>query len=139
MRMLLMPVFACPVCQHVLEVTPHVATATTPPAVPAPNRSADAPADDALRAKLVDLKGRCTRTTGKVWDLVKAVAARAQPCTRQELAGDLGVSEQVMRAWRRILGRCCHPRRLNVSVIQRTADGKYQMPDDVRRIVTELG
>lgn len=134
-----MPVFACPVCQHVLLVTPHAPAQTAPPAAPAPNGTPTAPTADPLRAKLVNLKSRCTRTTGKVWDLVKAVAAHPQPCTRQELATDLGAPAKSILSWRRILGRCCHPRRLNISVIQRTADGKYQMPDDVRRIVTELG
>ena len=131
-----MTVFSCPVCQHVLQVTPHVAI-QTPPVLAAPTGAAGN--GDPLRAKLVSLKIRCTRTTGKVWELVKAVAARGEPCTRQELAADLGAPAKSVLSWRRILGRCCHPRRLNISVIERTADGKYQMPDEVRRIVTELG
>lgn len=74
-----------------------------------------------------------------MWDLVKAVAARTQPCTRQELATDLGANGKSVLSWRRILGRCCHPQRLNINVIERTPDKKYQMPDEVRQIVNELG
>jgi len=132
-------VFACPVCQHVLQVTPHSSPMTVPPAPPIPNGAVAAAEDDQLRTKLVNLKARCTRTTGKVWELVQAVAARPQPCTRQELAMDLAAPPKKILAWRRILGRCCHPRRLNISVIQRTHDGKYEMSDDMRGIITELG
>jgi hypothetical protein len=121
-----MTVFSCPVCNHILTVTPYTS---------APNPVGG----DSLKAKLADLKRRCTRGNGRVWDLVLAVAHRPQPCTLAELAGDLGTSAKVILSWRRILGRSCHPKRLNLSVIGRIGD-KYQMAsEDIRRIVLELG
>lgn len=128
-----MIVFSCPVCNHILRVEPHS------PSQPAPQTPITAEAGgDSLRAKLVALKRRCTRTTGRVWDLVKAVAARPQPCTLEELADDLGAPAKSVLSWRRILGRCCHPKRLNLKVIGRIG-GKYEMSDEIRRIVIELG
>jgi hypothetical protein len=131
-----MSVFSCPVCQHILQVVPLLSAQAAPLATQIGTQPTTG---DPLRAKLINLKARCTRTTGKVWELVKAVAARPQPCTRQELMTDLNAPSKSVLSWRRILGRCCHPRRLNIKVIERTADGKYQMPNNVRVIVNELG
>jgi hypothetical protein len=126
-----MSVFQCPVCHHVLQVSAHSPSQLSPSDSAASN-------GDPLQAKLLSLKRRCTRGRGRVWDLVKAVAARSQPCTLHELAADLSAPAKSILSWRRILGRCCHPKRLNLNVIGRTGE-KYDMPADVRRIVAEVG
>jgi hypothetical protein len=128
-----MTVFCCPICSNVLSVEP------LPPAQSASPADSPTPSNgDPLRTKIAAVKRRCTRTTGKVWDLVKAVAARQQPPNLQELAADLNATPASVLSWRRILGRVCHPRRLNIKIIGR-AGGRYTMAEDVRRIVTELG
>lgn len=93
-----------------------------------------------LKKELTRLKQRCTKTTGKVWALVLAVAKKSAsaPCTLQELATFMRVPEKSVLSYRRILGRSCHPKRLNLNVINRYED-KYTMPDNVRKIVLELG
>lgn len=98
------------------------------------------PPDAALRRKTVELKRRATKTTGLVWKLVKAVAARQGPCTLEELAHDLGLPHAAsVHSLIAVLGRPC--KRLEITVIVNLGGNptRYTMPDDVRAIVLSLG
>lgn len=128
-----MTVFSCPMCNHVLRVEPIGDFLRSA----GPNVVSDV-AETSLRAKMAILKRRCTQGTGRVWDLVKAVATRHKPCTIGELSHDLQVPKETILSWRRILGRCCHPKRLNLKVIERSGEN-YLMNEETRKIVTELG
>ena len=95
-----------------------------------------------LRGKIVELKRRATKTTGQVWKLVRAVAARRTPSTLDELAHDLGLPHAgSVHSLLAVLGRPCAPARLNITVIENIGGNptRYTMPENVRDIVTELG
>jgi hypothetical protein len=99
------------------------------------------PANVELRAKIAELKRRTTRTTGRVWDMLTAVAARTQPCTLHELAQDLGLPHAgSVHSLIAILGRPCSPKHLNLTVLERIPGhpSTYRMPDEVRTIINEL-
>ena len=88
----------------------------------------------------MELKRRTTRTTGRVWKLILAVAARQPSCTLEELAGDLKLKETAsVHSLMAVLGRPC--KHLNLVVIQLLGGNptQFAMPADVRAIVTELG
>jgi hypothetical protein len=107
----------------------------------AANRN-EAPSTDSLREKIVELKRRATKTTGLVWRMVLAVSARQSPCTLEELAEDLNLPQTAsVHSLLAILGRPCSRKRLNLTVIQNLGGNptRYSMPDDVRRIVRDLG
>lgn len=92
------------------------------------------------RDKLVELKRRTTRTTGMVWRLILAVAARQTPCTLEELKADLDMEKTAsVHSLLAVLGRPCA--RLGIIVIQNISGNptRYTMSADVRAIVTELG
>lgn len=95
-----------------------------------------------MRAKLFELKRRLTRTTGRSWALVKAVAARNAPCTLDELAAELGFADSAsVHSLLALIGRPCSPKRLDLKVIENIGGNptKYRMSDEVRQIVLELG
>ena len=100
------------------------------------------PPNAALRTRIIELKRRATRTTGRVWELGKAVAARQDPCTLEELAQDLNLpSTASVHSLLALLGRPCAAKRLNLNVIQNIGGNptRYTMPAEVKAIVTELG
>jgi hypothetical protein len=98
------------------------------------------PPNAQLRQKLVELRRRTKKTTGQCWKLVRAVAARPNACTLDELKADLGLDHAgSVHSLLAVLGRPCG--RLNVTVIENIGGSptKYSMPTDVKALVSELG
>lgn len=105
-------------------------------------QSVGANSNGPLAEKLAELRRRTTRTTGKIWDMLKAVAARTQPCTLQDLAQDLGLPQAgSVHSLIAVLGRPCSPKHLNFTVLERIPGNptRYRMTDEVRAIIRQLG
>lgn len=104
----------------------------------------NAPPPSQMRDKLVELKRRTTRadSSGLCWKLLKAVADRPEPSSKEQLAEDLGLEHaDSVRALIAILGKPCSPKHLDITVLQKVPGKptKYSMSEQIRRIVNELG